>query len=105
MVAVAGVEDFANRLGTLAMPHEVLRHRHRIGHGGAEVAVQPVDADGRATRAEQERVPRRRADGCSGIELRKPHPLLRHSIELRRGDLLLPIASEIAETEIVGEDK
>ena len=35
---------------------------------------------------------------------RKLHPLLRHAVKVRRLDNLLPVATEIAVSEIIGKD-
>lgn len=36
---------------------------------------------------------------------REPHPLRRHAIQIRRRERLLPIAREIAISEVIGEDE
>jgi len=45
-VAMAAMEDLAHGLGAIALRHEVLGHRHRVGDGLAEVRAQFVDAQG-----------------------------------------------------------
>jgi hypothetical protein len=37
VIAVADVKDLAQRLGAIAVRHEMLRNRHRLRRGGAEV--------------------------------------------------------------------
>ena len=67
-------------------------------------AIAPAQAVPRMQTGHQ-RTSRGRADCRTGIELGKPHPFLRQLVEPRSADLLLPITSQVAVAEIVGEDE
>ena len=49
-----------------------------------------------------ERRAARCADFCRRVELREPHALRRHAIEMRRADGGMPVAAQIAVTEVIG---
>ena len=55
--------------------------------------------------ARHQHAARRRADRRAAVVLREPHPLRREPIDIRRGDLLLPIAAQLAPAKIVGQDE
>ncbi len=55
--------------------------------------------------AGQQRAAAGRADRATAIEVREPHSFGRHAVKVRRLDLPLPVATQIAITEIVGEDQ
>ena len=48
---------------------------------------------------------RRRADRAAGIRLSKPHPFGSHTVDVRRLDISLAIASQITVAHIVAKDK
>ena len=77
---------------------------------GAVLGFQPdlgIAADGgvAGVLAGHEHAARRRADGGAGVELREAQALRRQPVDVRCGDLLLPVAPEVAVAEIVGEDE
>ena len=48
---------------------------------------------------------RRRADRIAGVEVRELHPAFGEFVDVRRLDLLLPVAAEFEAAEIVGDDE
>ena len=54
--------------------------------------------------AGEQRRPARRADLGRRVELREPHALGGHAVEVRRADGRVAVAAEVAVAEVVGED-
>ena len=54
--------------------------------------------------ARHQRPAGRGADRRTGVELRKPRPLLRHLVQARRLDFALPVRAKVAVAHVVGED-
>ena len=48
---------------------------------------------------------RRGADGAAGVALREAHALRGQAVEVRRLDLLLAVAAEVAIAQVVGQDE
>ena len=68
------------------------------GHVAANLQVAGVFA-------QHERGAGRRANGAAGIEIRETHPFGGEAVEIRRLDLRLAVAAEVAVAEVVGEDE
>ena len=66
-----------------------------------------VAADRRMARVptSQEDFAGRCTDRCTRVELRQAHPFSRETIDVRCTDLGLPVAAELAPSEIVGDDE
>lgn len=77
------VQDLAHALGFVALLHKVLRHRHRIWRGFAEVRGQVIDAEGLRAQARHQGVARGRADSLIAVGFFKKHPALGQGIHVR----------------------
>ena len=97
----SGVAGFLQELrdGDGARFHAVLtflarRALHIVAHGRMAEML-----------AGHERATARRTDAATCIEIRELHPLRRDAVEVRRLDLRLPVAAEVAPSEVVGQDE
>ena len=55
--------------------------------------------------ARHQRRPRRGAERRRAVELRQPRPFGRHAVEVRRFELRMAVAAEVAVAEVVGQDE
>ncbi len=86
--------------------HEPAPGVDALPRGGSWRQVARRHATGRTLEVfGQEARARRRARGVPRVMLREPHPGVRQSVEMRRRELLLPIAAEVAIAQIVAEDE
>ena len=110
------------RLGRSHIPESPFAHKCRgiagspqcVGHGqvifpqrlSRRVGAPRVAPHSRMSvmLARHEDRARRCTDGRTRVELREPHSLTRHAIELRCADLLLAVTTQVAVTEIVRHD-
>ena len=94
---MAHVEDFSERLGAITLCHEVLRQRHGIRHGLAEVRAQFVDAERLRSQAGEQRVSRRGAHGLIAKRLLKKHAAGgKEKRQVRLGGIGEIVAREVA---------
>ena len=94
VVAVADVKDLAQRLGAVAVLLEVLRQRHRVRRGLAEVRAEIVDAERVRPQAGEQRVARRRADRLVAVGAFEQHAARREPVDVRRLRQLVAVAAE-----------
>ena len=93
-VAVADMENFAHRLGAVAVLHEGLGKRHCGGCGLAEVGGQIINAERGGPLAGHQRVARWRTDGLIAKRFFKQHPAFGETIHVGRLDVRVAVAPE-----------
>ena len=84
VVAVADVEDLAERFRAISLPHGPLRQRHSLGRRAPEVRAEIVDARRSRPQSRQERVARRRADRLIRVGAFEHHTVPGQPIDMRR---------------------
>ena len=80
-------------------------HGHLVGpqaHFGLAIAA---DGGVAGVLAGHEAAARRRADGAAGVGLGEAHALGGQAVQVRREDVLLAVAAEVAVAEVVGQDE
>ena len=105
--AVAAETPLADDAGVVARALEHLRERRVLAAQRDRVAVRPVvatDARVASVLAREERPARGRTAGAARVGLREAHPLAGEAVEVRRGKLLLPVATQVSPAQIVRED-
>ena len=93
-VPVADVENLPHRLRAPSIRDEVLRERHRIRRGFAEVRPEVVNAERRRAETRHQRVARRRAHRLVAIRAVEDHPTRREAVEVRRLHRFVAVAAK-----------
>ena len=93
-VAVADVKNLSQRLGAVAVLLEILRQRHRVRRGLAEVRPEIVNAQRGRPHAGEQRIARRRAHGLIAIRALEHHAASREPVDIRRLHNLVAVAAE-----------
>lgn len=94
-VAVADVEDFAKRLGAVAVVFEVLREGDGVGLGLAKVGRQVVYAERLGTEAGEERIAGRGADRLIAIGGVEADALGGEAVDVRGDRVWIAVAGNV----------
>src|SRR5689334_18780517 len=92
MIPVANMENLPDSLRAITILHEILRERHRIGTSESEIRPQVIDPETGGAHPSHQRVSRRRANRLVAIRPLKEHSSFRQTVDIRRMNLLVPIA-------------